>query len=655
MPRITKFGRNVLPHQRMAVAWYQPSVLLSAAREVLSSLDQLRNHDLRESYPLPLTVIDRSDAAHGDDFWFDFIADTGDGGNATYAVASTALAPSVQADDGRVLDRGELLLLGGDLAYPSASPDEYRYRFIEIFEGARNDVAPTLVRGRRLTVAALAQNHDWMDSASTFNRYFVRAQDSAPFLGADIPQRQSYFCVKLPRGWWALGFDFALSHDIDRDQYEQFEKLATDGLTGKDGVTHRIEPDDHVIMIYPEPYWTRPIGDGAEPSRPKRYQRLEGLLRDRIQLRLAGDLHHYMRWESKDDGRLVTCGTGGAFTHPTHTKPTTRKIMLEAQCHADALPPEPPGRPSAVAVGLADCSAGKPTFRRVEESVFPDARTSRRQAVHNILALFKRDASGRGGNWSFAALLGVLYWFNAYLNSMPFTESFESDQFHAMWKFGPDDHIAVLALWFKAMTFSPLGFIINLVMVVGCMAMGREAVNELSPRVSRTWRWVVTWGIGLAHALLHVLAVFSVVFWLNQAVRLLPIIGQPDGPGEAIAHAVLVGVGVMLAGAVVGALIFGCYLALMSRLGYLTNNGYSALGIQDYKGFLRFRIATDGVMTAYFVALKRVPRRWKMSAFATGPVWESDDTAASQPAVGDEFSFEAPRSARADQRLRRIA
>jgi hypothetical protein len=639
-----KFGRAVAPHQRRAVAWYQPDVLWTAAREVLSSADQLRNRDLRESYQFPLTVIDRSRTADGGDFWFDFIADTGDGGNATSAVAHAALADSVPGESGEALLRGELLLLGGDLAYPGASPDEYRYRFIEMFEGSRRDAGPSKVRGRPFTLAALAQNHDWMDSASTFNRYFIRNKNAAPFLGATIPQQQSYFCVKLPNGWWALGFDFALSHDIDRDQYEQFEKLVVgtglqntiDGST----TTYKIAPTDRVVMIYPEPFWTRPIGDGAEPNRPKRYQRLEGLLRGRIAMRLAGDLHHYLRWESASDGMLVTCGTGGAFTHPTHTKATTRPILLRSFDNADAVPPEPG---PAIVVGQDDGKqAGRSVaFNRIEASAYPDAPTSRRRATENILTFFKTNGSWRGGNWLFAALLGVLYWFNAYLNSLPFIDSFKPDGFQPMWAFAPSDYWGVLLLWLKAMIFSPLGFVINIVMVGGCMVMGRGAVDELSPRSSRLWRWFVTWGIGLAHALLHVLAVFSLEFWLQQAVGRLPVIGHPAHADAvaAIGHAVTVGVGMLVGGAVVGGLIFGCYLAFMSKLGYLTNNGYSALGIEDFKGFLRFRITPQGRLQAYFIGIDRVPRNWQTSPRGETPVWKPNDSSATAPAVRDSFSL----------------
>lgn len=54
-----------------------------------------------------------------DDFWFDFIADTGDGGNSTYAVARLLAKPSIHlrlGDSDRSLSRGKLLLIGGDLA-----------------------------------------------------------------------------------------------------------------------------------------------------------------------------------------------------------------------------------------------------------------------------------------------------------------------------------------------------------------------------------------------------------------------------------------------------------------------------------------------------------------------------------------------------------
>lgn len=54
-----------------------------------------------------------------DDLWFDFMADTGDGGNSSYAVARLLAQPSINVNGGDSilnLPRGDLLLIGGDLA-----------------------------------------------------------------------------------------------------------------------------------------------------------------------------------------------------------------------------------------------------------------------------------------------------------------------------------------------------------------------------------------------------------------------------------------------------------------------------------------------------------------------------------------------------------
>lgn len=54
-----------------------------------------------------------------DDLWFDFVADTGDGGNSSYSVARLLAQPSICvrcSDSELTLPRGNLLIIGGDLA-----------------------------------------------------------------------------------------------------------------------------------------------------------------------------------------------------------------------------------------------------------------------------------------------------------------------------------------------------------------------------------------------------------------------------------------------------------------------------------------------------------------------------------------------------------
>ena len=236
-------------------------------------------------------------ASSSQPFWLDFLSDTGDGGNATFTVAQALLARelTLTGPDGKPLHlpEGELLLLGGDLAYPGASPQEYQYRFIEMLAQAQDPASrfQATEAGPRKFIAAIPQNHDWFDSASTFCRYFV-SHDKGAVIGARTPQRQTWFACRLPQGFWVLGLDFALAGDIDRQQFEGFVALLE--ATRPEG----IQPGDQVLLIYPEPYWTRPLGDGAAPGYPHRYQRLEALIEARgahIRLRLAGDLHHYVR------------------------------------------------------------------------------------------------------------------------------------------------------------------------------------------------------------------------------------------------------------------------------------------------------------------------------------------------------------------------
>jgi hypothetical protein len=558
-----RFGRTVKPNERWPVSWYHPLVLLQAALDLLSSLNQFRNRDEREGFALPLSVIDRSQGG-ADDFWFDFIADTGDGGNATYSVATAAMSESVTSQNHELLLRGELLLLGGDLAYPSASALEYRYRFVEMFEAALPEevTAQTLVRGKPFTLAALPQNHDWMDSASTFGRYFIRNKSPRQLLGAEIPQHQSYFCVRLPHGWWALGLDFAMTGDIDRDQFEQFAKLL-DNAAGQG-----IGSADRVILIYPEPIWTTPLNAGIYPGGARRYQSLEGLLGARIALRLAGDLHHYMRWTSASDGQLVTCGTGGAFTHPTHTRLTRQPVLLQAIANNDSIPASSGQR---IQIGTDDgqLQGARRAFEKVKGSEYPPVSTSRKLALGNLTALFAGgETFGQGNRW-FALLLGVLYGLTAMLASSPVG-------------------VGLMVLLFGLMS----------------LAIGRESLAEAPAKWSAWQRWLLTGGSSLLHALCHT----GLLLWLVCVLK------------GTLLNALLIPV----AGALLGTLIFGAYLAAMSWFGFLTNNGYSALALQDFKGFLRFKISTDGALHGYFVAIDQVPRQWHTGP-GLQPVWQPTD------------------------------
>ncbi|MFD2453807.1 hypothetical protein [Ideonella paludis] len=116
----TTFGTQETPRHRRPVAWYSPPVLWQAGRELLQSASFQRNLDRRETFSPVLQPLDFSQrsASREEPFWFDFLSDTGDGGNASFTVAQALLKRELEVSTGAghedrlTLPEGELLVLG---------------------------------------------------------------------------------------------------------------------------------------------------------------------------------------------------------------------------------------------------------------------------------------------------------------------------------------------------------------------------------------------------------------------------------------------------------------------------------------------------------------------------------------------------------------
>src|SRR5690606_18990362 len=111
---------------RPPVRWLGP-VLLAAtgARVVLAEQfgAYLDKRELQNAFPKVI-----HDHSHSDDFWLDFVADLGDGFNATYSIAYLLGQEALEVG-GHHLPRGQALILGGDQVYPTASATAYEERF----------------------------------------------------------------------------------------------------------------------------------------------------------------------------------------------------------------------------------------------------------------------------------------------------------------------------------------------------------------------------------------------------------------------------------------------------------------------------------------------------------------------------------------------
>ena len=283
------------------VGWFDLGQLFTTAGDVLISTVLGRQADRRLLEPFgggKLPVYDHSLAPggkHRESITVDYISDTGDGWNSTYAVLYWAVQEKLSLK-GIDTERGSILVFGGDEVYPIPSREGYERRLLKPMEAAlghTDEPCPFLY--------AIPGNHDWYDSLSSFTRLFISRLWIA---GWRSQQERSYFALKLPQGWWLVATDVGLESDIDDAQVKFLDHVAK-----------TIPETDRVILCNAEPFWIK----------AKDYQRddinlklIESLLGNRIRVYLAGDLHHYRRHESPGGQHKITAGGGGAFLHPTH-------------------------------------------------------------------------------------------------------------------------------------------------------------------------------------------------------------------------------------------------------------------------------------------------------------------------------------------------
>lgn len=324
---------------RRPVPWLAPLLLLSTGlRSLLAILfgAYLDKRELQNALPDDL----HTQPGDGGELWLDYVADLGDGFNATYSVAYLLAQPELSVD-GRTLPRGRVLLMGGDQVYPTASGDEYENRMKGPYRAAL-PVPP--IDGAQPTLFALPGNHDWYDGLTAFLRLFARRKDGK-IGGWRTAQRRSYFAVELPSDWWLFAVDEQFGAYIDDPQLVYFERAAA-----------RLGPGDRVIVMTPAPTWVKAT------AKPGAYDAVDYFLRTviaptgaEVRIMVSGDQHHYARYASA--GReLITCGGGGAF-------------LLGTQHLPDRIIVPPPAT-------LTRNSSPRQEY--AQRATFPDAASSRR-------------------------------------------------------------------------------------------------------------------------------------------------------------------------------------------------------------------------------------------------------------------------------------
>ncbi|MDB4942588.1 MAG: calcineurin-like phosphoesterase family protein [Labilithrix sp.] len=543
-------------HPPFGIRWYGVTSLFghlrnftarAIATESVDSRDWMRPNRPEDLLAASLAVLGTPGSgetlvsALGRPVWIDFAADTGDDRDVSAAVgamvASTYDAED-EAGDRLVLPRGDVLLFGGDIAYPVATSDEiYKRLVLPWNEQLRERRASA---GRRVLLG-VPGNHDWYDGLDGFGRLFRRRVDE-PFrterrdrasriskrlrrrpgrkiglvarqlhldevgilLGAAVSffrsvrafftgvavrhrrrlvlrgyvpvQEASYFALPLAPGLDLFGADRQLGR-VDFRQRSYFSKW------------RKAHPDRAVLFTAGDPALA--YGVRNEPGWRMLGACRLGLEKDRV-LFLAGDFHHY---ERRKVGRSlhVIAGGGGAFLHGTRIGPY----------------------PAATGEPQAAYPSGAASRKLVAQVPLKLAVGRAGWLVHLALALLAAVelASARRGTGALFAtslvlslVLGVLLYFVAH-------------QGHGK------RAIALLA--------APFG------LALGLLPMGLRFSTEQLPAMA----------------------------------------GDPA---------------VILATAFGGAAVFGLYLAMLAAMGLEHQQAFTVLGHPGFKHFVRLRVHPDG-------------------------------------------------------------
>ena len=267
-------------------------------------------------------------AVEGEEFWFDYVADMGDGFDGTAPVAWLIGRNHLEVPDDQFgefptppysMPHAKLLVFGGDQVYPFAKAGCYEAQtelpYTMALEGDV-DNEPTLL--------AIPGNHDWLGGLEHFEAMFVRNEEfgrKEKFAGHwNTVQAHPWWHAKLPQGWWLWGIDTGLENELVGDQAAYFAAAA-----------QQLGRGDRVILCSPVPLWQ--LRQKYRDAYATLRNTIDPLIADQeatMPLCLSGDSHyfaHYERLDTQSGEDHITAGGGGAFLQPTHN--LAERIPLE--------------------------------------------------------------------------------------------------------------------------------------------------------------------------------------------------------------------------------------------------------------------------------------------------------------------------------------
>ncbi|HEX6901067.1 MAG TPA: metallophosphoesterase [Thermoanaerobaculia bacterium] len=562
------------------VDWLAPAQLMATGlKSVLSGIFGAyadKREVMAALHPVPDFKKDEEDYGDREEIWVDYIADLGDGFDATYTMGRLVAQETLSLSDGATTyetRRGKILVMGGDQVYPTASFQEYWNRLLQPYTAAL-----PCVQGDEPRLFVVPGNHDWYDGLSNFTRIFCQRRWIG---GWKTLQRRSYFALKLPHRWWLWGIDIQLEGYIDQAQIDFFRAHA-----GK------MEEGDKVIVCTAQPDWVYAVTKGPDAFRSLGFLEDKTIRKDcksDPRVILTGDLHHYVRYESADGSvQRITAGGGGAYLYATHQMP--EEIDLQEGFRETAR-----------------------TVKYKNKKAFPDEATSSRIAFGTLRLPWR--------SWRFGLFLAVLYSLYAWVvqsaskvrpelfadlpadkKSLLGFLSGLTPSLESCWDF--------LKMFIKVLAHSPASVVFTAV-IIGALYAFCDAKRPAAKAA-----------IGIAHGLAHVFLNLALM-WTFAVINVHRLEMGIDRPLQ-----VLLFIAEMLViGGFLGGVLMALYFLLCSVLARMhTNEVFSSQRIADYKNFLRLHIDATGRLTIYPVGVREVCKKWKLNPAAqNGQPWFDPD------------------------------
>ena len=635
-----------------AVRWYDPGVLVRVGiRDVIAAVfgeyadqrlmqaatDRVSKDGLKKRYDYSdpkdkdwSTIFpDQKDA-----YWVDYIADVGDGFGPTYGMATLLAKEKLTLTNyhAEKLPAGRILVLGGDQCYPQATHEEYDERFVLPLASA----FPPFNKQRERKLFALPGNHDWYDGLAAFDSLFCQNRDhllekehGRKIGGWRCVQHRSYWAIRLPHNWWLWGVDIQFSKYLDAAQENYFRTIV-----------EQMDGNNNIVLCIAEPHWLDAEFEGINTvdslhtivrisQKRTKDEKKDEVRNVRISAVLAGDWHHYSHYyldelydpEAKENKaplkglwtwlkakkkkptlmaqgiHLITAGGGGAFLHSTTD--LRKEVKVSWGVRPENIPDSVASKPAA----------GTSTEGREKGKKQSRPRTRRFTGVAKMIACYP--SRGRSAaltlknlafplrNWKFSLVIGALYWIMTWqYHLVAKTLAPLDDKIKAV------DYETINSVSNQMLAFLPEVAAENIfycVMLFGLWA-GLVSYISVSEKRKPLFKFLVRGGVGSLHALAHLKAMFLLsllciafnkeVFYTSPNAGTLPTLYPLE---------------IIPLGALVGGFIFGAYWVLTGLLARMhTGDAFGALGIRDYKNFVRMKFEQDK-LTIYPIGVAKLP------------------------------------------------